>query len=583
MKITSGRRRVLTFVVAGLFVFAGLLTAFINPAHGYTNAIPTFCNSSNITAGTQISPFNFGCTSAAEVSLGLLVVVCDTLGGATLVTDSSGNNWQSIVANSNTPGAGNTVVVTAPNIASNNPPPETMGLQIWFTQLKASTPSTDSMTVNIRYGDCWADTFVSDTTAIYFIRSGSSSLSDTACGVSLLPSCGQANNLAIVQRLPVAPVGGMVFGIGLTYDKAATSSEPLLNGLTRIRGVGWSGVTGATTPYNVDEVHWVTSGFYFANGGGGSGSGATGVFTNTSNSLRLYAVFVVQFGPVGGKTNCADCTVVDGGNTPTTSTSALTANQTFLYTDTTLNGELLFQNITTRLSSVTLTNGQTSTTLELGLYEVGSQSSSASANLAPVTSTNLLNRIAFADFTITTTASAKSYSFNPNVTVWNGTTYAIVISIHHTGANIFQASTTATMQTDTTDGYAPAFIGTFASSSPAFYIASQSWIQVIVTSVTLTTQTASTVLVTSTATINQPNQASAGNWMTPTMFIFLFIALFCGIPELAGLKGPITIFLMEFGAAIGMTMGTFGQLVPMQFTIIGWLAFFFSIFSVTRD
>ena len=40
--------------------------------------------------------------------------------------------------------------------------------------------------------------------------------------------------------------------------------------------------------------------------------------------------------------------------------------------------------------------------------------------------------------------------------------------------------------------------------------------------------------------------------------------------------------LTSLGVSIGMTMGTFGKLIPFPFTLVMWIAFGFTLFATQR-
>ena len=320
----------------------------------------------------------------------------------------------------------------------------------------------------------------------------------------------------------------------------------------------------------------------------GQNSNSYGVtFTSTTNSLRSYAWFMAAFA-VGGVTppNCSDCTANDGGNLLSSSTQALTSNQTYFYLASTINGELNFQNITTRLSSVALTNSQTAATLELALYEIGTQAGGpATANRNPITSGNPLNRIALKDFTVTNTGTAKTYSFNPMITAWNNTQYAISLSISHNGVNVFQTSTTGlTLNLDSSDGFAPTAINSYASTTPQIYLTSEAFLQVFQGNINaINVISISFVRSTSTIQLNQVDPTGLSNSMVPTAMMLIPMIMLIGIGMIARVEGPIYLPLSSLGLSIGMTLGTFGKQIPFPFTLVMWVAFGFSLFITQKE
>ncbi len=207
--------------------------------------------------------------------------------------------------------------------------------------------------------------------------------------------------------------------------------------------------------------------------------------------------------------NVGGSTINTGANTP------LTANQTFLYLAPSSSLGAIVVNASTRLSSVSLSNGQTSAKLSLGVYTINSPN--------PITGANAITRQAQFTWTVTNTAAAKSYNFVPSISVPANGQVAIALGITHTGANVFQSTSPVTLSFSTS--YFTKTIFSLVNTTPLMFFFGQLVQPCTNTKVTTSTQFGSSI----TQSINAPLGANGGNWFGAFFFLLLIPGLFMGV------------------------------------------------------
>jgi len=537
------RKSLVSISITALMLLAFL--AYLTPTHAYTNATPSFCNNASLASGTSIV-YTLGCTTAGEVTLTIIMVICNSP-SVTGITDTSTNTW---------------ILVTADS-ASWTGVGGTGDGELWYSQMKASTPSTDTITVALSQTlACSSEVYNADTSSYVLSQSGKVHSSQQTG-----PFTNLILNTATFSTIP----NSVIFELGLWNLLSSTGTFSInFNNVGAIRTANSQNIKPAI-------VQWTTAAAFLTSR---ANQGYSGIFSVSNSGNAFPQVLTGVFIPNGlTQPFCGpatpNCVSICGGQALGASTTAVAANQTFLYLGQTLLGGLSMKNVTTRLSSISLTNNQQSVTVELAVYSTFGTLAGTNPNLKPISVGNPLIKFAQKDFILRNTGTAQTLQFDGSVggilpsNVW----FAIALSVSHTGVNVFQTTTTNTMQVDANEGFGPGFITQYAASTPGMYIACAAPVQVqtiSTTSVVLaitTTQTVTTI-----QNLSNPQQATF--WYLPLLFILFPVTIFLPVATKAKARGYVLTLFLMLALSIGAMIGAFANVFPLPLMILVWAGFF---------
>src|SRR5207245_1476933 len=417
---------------------------------------------------TISSAFIGTCTFNANFLVVLIVETYVSSVTVTGITDSASNSYGQLV------GQTNTAAITGGCSSTNG-----IASSMWFSNLGTS-PTTFTVTLT---GTTIANTNGQDINVIAVVFNPQGAL----YGKSAFNGSGAVISATAANGSP-ADTGTVNLGYG-TYTVPAngivvTSSAWNLDG--SCGGEGNTGTTiSANAPLNAvfDQKQQAGVGFYVPT------STVTQAFSTKARyvsfincgspacpwsipyiSVSAVLAFQGNLPPNCGPNNQAG--VIVGSSLRSASTTAITSNQTDLYVTTISPSGATILNISTRISSVSLTNGQTSAKLTLGLW--------LATNTNSINAQNHLTFQPLASFswTIVNNANAQTFWIAPNFGVPASSTIAIGLGVSHAGANGYLTSDSGlNMQVDTADAFSsgkpPTSITVYkTAATPLFFGAS---------------------------------------------------------------------------------------------------------------
>jgi len=568
---TNRRLRRLSYAIVGILLLLGF-SSFVLPTHAqptntgvcsYRNNASSL-SSYTFTISAPQNTISGSCTFSANYLVVLIVLTYSSTVTVTSITDNAGGNSYGLIV-----GFANSLAQTGFCATTNG-----IASSMWFANIGTS-PTTFTVNLNANAIAHGGGEFIRVYALIYnpssalFAKSDSGASGATLNGNAANGSPADTSTVTLGYGSKNVPANGITIGfsmisLGNCAGYGQGTSVAVKTPLTSAFNDGLFGGGFYIPTSTVQNQAFSTSARYISNSNCAIGGGCP--FQIPYISLIGVLAFQGNLPPNCGPNNQAG--VVIGSNIRSASATAITSNQTNLYVTTISPSGALVLNISTRLSSISLTNGQTSAKLTLGLWLV--------TNTNPINAQNPLTFQPLASFTwtIVNNANAQTFWIAPNFGIPASSTIAIGLGVSHAGVNGYLTSDSGlNMQQDTADAFSsskpPVSITVYtAATTPLFFGASA--IENCSVSVITGGGIGGSATVTSTQVVivNQSSPTQGPFWFIPLLFLFIFPAIFMAMGHTAKLEGTVMVFLIMLGLTLGSLIGNMAQVIPMGLTYL---------------
>ena len=564
------RLRKASYLIVSIFLLLGF-SSFVLPTHGqpsntgaclYLNTASSL-SSYTFTISAPGVTYSGSCTFTANYLVVLVVQTYSSSATVSTITDNAGGNSYAQIA-----AVTNTIAETGFCATTNG-----IHTTMWFVNIGTS-PIT--FTVNLAanavingMGDyIRVYTLIYNPSSAIYAKFDSTAAGSTLNGVATNGNPANTGTVTLSYGTKNIPKDSVVVGYStislgscasVGAGTAVTTNSPLSSAFSN--GQASAGFYIPTS--SVQNQAFSAAAKFVSNTNCGSASGCS--FQIPYDTVLGILSFQGNLPPNCGPNNQAG--VVIGSSIRSASTAAITSNQTDLYVTTISSSGASILNISTRLSSVALTNGQTSAKLTLGLWLATNTNSINAQN--PLT----FQPLASFSWTIVNNANAQTFWIAPNFGVPASSTIAIGLGVSHAGANGYLTSDSGlNMQVDTADAFSsgkpPTSITVYTAAATPLFFGASAIENCSVSTVTGGSGGSATVTSTQVVIVNQSSPTQGPFWFIPLLFLFIFPAIFMAMGHTAKLEGAVMVYLIMLGLTLGSLIGNMAQVIPMGLTYL---------------